>query len=123
MDRYDYREHEIQDIKDWISENIDPKDYADSDELAQYLNETLFNEDSVTGNASGSYTFSSWEAEENICHNLNLLFEAEENFGYENNMLKINAESCDVTIRCYLLAECIDKALQELDLSYGNDGE
>lgn len=123
MDRYDYREHEIQDVKDWISENIDPKDYADSDELAQYLNETLFNEDSVTGNASGSYTFSSWEAEENICHNLNLLFEAEENFGYENNMLKINAESCDVTIRCYLLAECIDKALQELDLSYGKDGE
>lgn len=51
----------------------------------------------MTGNASGSYTFSTWEAEENICHNLDLL-----------------AEACDVTIRCYLLGQAIAEALEEI---------
>ena len=61
--------------------------------------------DSVTGNASGSYTFHAWQAEENICHNFDLLSEAIEEFGGKCDVLKDGAEACDVTIRCYLLSE------------------
>ena len=89
-------------------------DYSDRDELEEYLNERLFCEDSVTGNASGSYTFNAWQAEENICHNLDLLGEALAEFGGDASDLLESAESCDVTIRCYLLNQAISAALDEL---------
>lgn len=44
-------------------------------------NDTLFACDSVTGNASGSYTFNTWTAEEYLCHNWELLGEALTEFG------------------------------------------
>lgn len=80
------------------------------------MNEVLFTEDSVTGNASGSYTFNTYEAEENICHNLDLLEEALEEFGSgADYLITHGAEAADVTIRCYLLGECIAAALEEIE--------
>lgn len=67
---------------------------------------------SVTGNASGSYTFNTWKAEEYLCHNLNLLAEANEEFGSNSDILSDGAEVCDVIIRCYLLSRAINKPLQ-----------
>ena len=91
MTQYNYREHITSDIIDYINDNINLADYDSREDLAEYLGEELWTADSVTGNASGSYTLNRWDAEENICHNLDLLEE--------------------VTIRCYLLAECIDNAI------------
>ena len=71
--------------------------------------------DSVTGNASGSYTFNAWKAEEYLCHNWDLLAEAIEEFGGNTDILRAGAKSCDVTIRCYLLGQCIAAALDELE--------
>ena len=80
--------------------------------------------DSVTGNASGSYTFNTYQAEENICHNLDLLGEALEEFGSGADYLIHNgAEACDVTIRCYLLSECIAEALEEIEEDFYTDKE
>ena len=90
------------------------------------MNEVLFTEDSVTGNASGSYTFNTYEAEENICHNLDLLGEALEEFGSGSDYLITHgAEAADVTIRCYLLGECIAAALEEIedDFNEAHEGE
>lgn len=116
MNGYDYREAIKNDILEYIRCEIDFNDFEDLDELSEQLNEDLWTVDSVTGNASGSYTFNTYQAEENICHNLDLLGEALEEFGSGADYLIHNgAEACDVTIRCYLLGECIAEALEEIE--------
>lgn len=122
MERYDYKANIINDIKDYIEENdID----VNSDDFDyDMLYDDLFNEDSVTGNASGSYTFNTWMAEENICHNLDLLQDAFREFGNDYEHM-FDAEYCDIIIRCYLLPEClqevIDKLKQESDAEIENN--
>lgn len=112
---YDYKEAVKDDVLEYINNEINFEDFDTLEELEEHLNEVLFVEDSVTGNASGSYTFSSYEAEKNICHNLDLLGEALEMFGGGCDILKAGAEAADVTIRCYLLSECIAAALEEIE--------
>ena len=112
--QYNYREAVKSDILDYINNNIDFKDFNDLDELEEYLNEKLWDNDSVTGNGSGSYYCNAWAAEEAICHNLDLLGEALDAFGGSCDILKDGAEAADVTIRCYLLSECIAEALEEI---------
>lgn len=113
MERYDYREAMTADIIDYIRENISATDYADRNELEEALQDKLWVEDSVTGNASGSYTFNAWQAEEYLCHNLDLLKDACHEFDSTPDLY--SPESCDVTIRCFLLGECIAAALDELE--------
>lgn len=116
MNGYDYREAVKDDILTYIEENIDFKDFETLDDLAEQLNDDLFVEDSVTGNASGSYTFSNYEAEGNLCHNLDLLGEALEEFGCgPDYLIEKGAEACDVTIRCYLLGGCISEVMEEIE--------
>lgn len=112
---YNYMETMKEDIKDYINNEITLSDFSDRDELEEYLNDTLWTEDSVTGNASGSYYCSAWKAEEAICHNLDLLAEAIEEFGSEKNVLEKGAEWCDVTIRCYLLGQAIAEVLDDIE--------
>lgn len=122
---YDYREAVKDDVLEYINNEINFKDFDTLEELEEHLNDVLFTEDSVTGNASGSYTFNTYEAEENICHNLDLLGEALEEFGGGYDILKDGAEAADVTIRCYLLGECIAAALEEIedDFNEAHEGE
>lgn len=113
---YDYNKAIREDIRDYIKNNIDLEEWrGDRDGLEEKLNEDLWTDDSVTGNASGSYTFSIYEAEENLCHNLDLLAEACEEFGSSMDVLKDGVEACDVTIRCYLLGGAISDVLDELE--------
>ena len=113
---YDYREAVKDDVLEYINDEINFEDFDTLEELEEYLNEVLFTEDSVTGNASGSYTFGTYEAEENICHNMNLLQEALSEFGdTEALVMDFDAEKADVIIRCYLLSECIAAALEEIE--------
>ena len=87
---------------------------ADKEELEQELYDAMWVCDGITGNASGSYTFSTYQAEENLCHNLDLLADACEYFGSNTDILKDGAETCDVTIRCMLLGECLSEVLNEM---------
>jgi hypothetical protein len=114
MEKYDYRQAVMDDIKQYIEDHDIKVTTSTRDELQQELYDDLFISDSVTGNASGSYTFNAWQAEENLCHNLDLLQEACNEFGSDCNILE-SAESCDVTIRCYLLSECLAEVLDELE--------
>lgn len=112
---YDYREAVKADVVQYINDNIDISTTFDREELEQQLNDSLWTEDSVTGNASGSYTFNTYQAEENLAHNLDLLKEAVEEFGSDlGEILNKGAECADVTIRCYLLGWAISEALDEL---------
>ena len=114
---YNYMNAMAEDIRDYITENISREDYTeDRDGLEGYLNDTLWTEDSVTGNASGSYYCNTWKAEEALAHNGDLLAEALEEFGRDGtDVLKEGAEAMDVTIRCYLLGQAIAKVLDDLD--------
>lgn len=116
MERYDYLEAIKADVLDYIRSEIDLTEWrGNRDDLEQQLNDDLFTVDRVTGNASGSYTFSTWQAEEYLAHNWDLLEEALEEFGYETDVLRSGAEWCDVTIRCYLLGQAISEVLDELE--------
>ena len=111
---YDYRKEIKEDIKNYINDNDINIDEISCDELE----EDLWTEDSVTGNASGSYTFNRLQAEEYVKDNLDLCCEALEEFGeiceLGNKIADNEWEWLDVTIRCYLLRECIEEAMNEL---------
>ena len=116
MEKYNYLECVKEDVKSYIDYDMNVSDFDDRESLEEYLNETLINNDSVTGNASGSYTFSRWDAEEHICHNTDLIQEATENFGLEQ--IEYDPEKMDVTIRMYLLPQAINEVLDEMDIDF-----
>lgn len=117
MKKYDYKEAVKNDIKEWLEENRSMDELKD-DLLTDGMNtldnlaDELFCEDSITGNASGSYTFDRWQAEENLCHNFDLLSEAYSEYGGHPDLR--SPEACDVTIRCYLLTYCLYEVLEEI---------
>lgn len=112
---YDYYEAMKNDVREYIENEIDFSEFDTLEELEEKLNDELWTVDSVTGNGSGSYTFNAYEAEENICHNLDLLAEALGEFGGGCDILKDGAEAADVTIRCYLLGSTIAEVLPEFE--------
>ena len=116
MEKYNYLEAVTNDAKNAILENMDVWEWHNREELEENANDWLWTADEVTGNGSGSYTFSTWQAEENLCHNMDELEEACDEFGYDiGEAVKQGAEYCDVTIRCYLLGQAISAALDELE--------
>lgn len=116
MERYDYLEVVTNDTKEAILENLERWNFSDRDELEEIANDELWTNDGVTGNGSGSYTFNTWNAEENLCHNMDELEEACNEFGQDiGEAVKQGAEYCDVTIRCYLLSQAISAAINELE--------
>ena len=116
MEKYDYYKNVREDIKQRLNEWLDfnrINDYSDIDEVISAVYDDSFNSDSITGNGSGSYTFNSWAAEENLCHNMDLLKEALNEFGGELNDYIDSAEACDVTIRCYVFGQLVHDVVTE----------
>lgn len=125
MERYDYYSAVKEDVKNVV---VNEYNYIeelknDREEFEQRLYDELWVNDSVTGNASGSYTFNAWRAEENICHNMGLLKEACNGFNTDLADIIESAESCDVAIRCYLLNQSIFEILDELEEELPEDEE
>lgn len=114
-ERYDYLEQVTSDAKEAILENMEYWDFTDRDGLERVAYDEFLTDDSVTGNASGSYYCNAWKAEEALCHNWDLLADAIEEFDGDTDILRQGAEACDVTIRCYLLGQAISNALDELE--------
>lgn len=121
MRNYNYIEAMKEDIKDYINNNVNLDDYEDRDELEQFLNDELFVDDSVTGNASGSYTFSRAQAKEYVDDNTDILVDVVKDFCISaeeigNRFLSEDWEYFDVTIRCYLLGQAIGEVLDDMDI-------
>lgn len=108
MEDYNYYESVKEDIMEYLR-NTNERD-------EQKLYDEMFIDDSVTGNGSGSYTFSTYQAEKNLCHNMDLLQEALAEFGDNSTDILQNPEACDVTIRCYLLGQLLSEALEEMEV-------
>ena len=116
MEKYNYLKAVTNDAKAAILENMDMWEWHNREELEENANDWLWTADEVTGNGSGSYTFSTWQAEENLCHNMDELEDACNEFGQDiGEAVKQGAEYCDVTIRCYLLGQAISAAIDELE--------
>ena len=115
MEKYNYLENVTNDAKQAILENMDVWEWHNREELEENANDWLWTADEVTGNGSGSYWFSTYKAEEALCHNWDILADAISDFGGDVDVLRQGAEACDVTIRCYLLSQAISAALDELE--------
>ena len=120
MARYDYTEAVMNDIRTYLEDEYQNKytEY-DREELETELHDDLWINDSVTGNASGSYTFCRQEAKEYVVENMSLLMDACEAFCVEakeigKRFLAEDWEYFDVTIRCYCLSEAITNVLDEM---------
>lgn len=117
MEKYDYREAVSEDIREYLKNHDIIVTTANREELEDSLRDDLIQNDSVTGNASGSYTFNYWQAEKNICHNLDLLQDAADEYDCDlGEWIKRGAETCDVVIRCYLVPSCLSDVLDEVEI-------
>ena len=128
MMNYNYLENMTADIKAYIDDEIDLTEYTDDagvidrDRLEEDLQDALWIEDSVTGNASGSYTCNSNVAKEYVLDNMAICTESLREFCVEptdiaEHFLHEDWEYFDVTIRCYLLGAAIADALDEIEES------
>lgn len=122
MEKYDYHKAMIKDIKDYIKDNpnaiyVDPRQ---EDEISNYWYDELWHEDCITGNGAQWYAPEN-ECEEFLTHNIDLALEACNEFGVDMKTLFTAASSgnaaryIDCTIRCYLLGECLEQALEEIN--------
>ena len=99
MEWSDYKYEVKADAMDAIDENVSWCDTWDD------MYDSLFVDDSVTGNGSGSYYFNTAKAEEAVS---GIIFDADavEEFramGYDGIPTEEGAETCDVIARCIAL--------------------
>lgn len=117
---YNYLEELKSDVKNYIKEVAsDYMDCEDMDELRDSLYDNLWDEDSVTGNGSGSYTFNREKAKEYVSDNMDLMVEAYKDLDSIESLVDdleaLDFETIDVTIRCYLLSQALDEVLEDED--------
>lgn len=128
---YNYLEAMVEDIRNYLTEcndwDVDDLLHFRSD-VEEKLHDDLWTEDSVTGNASGSYFCNSYKSMECVLDNVDLLNEMCKEFGIEaetigQKFIDEEWEWMDVSIRCYLLGQAISQALDEIekDLTEGKE--
>lgn len=110
MERYDFEASVTQNIIDALDDilsignmteeeidELDPDDYRDE----------LWQDDSVVGCRCGT-----WEAEEHLCHNMDLLDEAMIEFG-SDFINGWNAQEAESTVREYVFVRIYDNVFDE----------
>lgn len=124
MKNYDYLEAVKEDVKTWLMDNSSQFEeiksnnkidgVIDWDGVKDDLNETLWTEDSITGNGSGSYTFNSekarnyvldgdgWQYLEDLVNEGWITYES-----IGKDVTNYNFENLDVALRCYFLSQAI----------------
>ena len=120
MERYDYHSNVKEALQSLIEDEFRDRlhEYDSLEEFREALDDSAWTSDSVTGNASGSWTFSAWKAEECLLHNSDLLREALECLGYGTRIdLEKGAEHYDVIVRCFVLGEVLDEAIEECGIT------
>ena len=120
MKNYNYLEAVTADVVDFIRDEVNAADYENREALSEFLNDELWCCDSVTGNASGSYTFNACKAKEFIFADPDTVSEALREFCVDaetisEKFLSQNWEYFDVTARCYVLSQAIEAALDSIE--------
>ena len=119
---YNYKEQIRADVKEWIEDNKEQIEGLDRHDAYEVIYHSCWVDDSVTGNASGSYTFSRYEARHNF-------FEDADSEEYLDQMvdddfvdpmdvgkkiIESDYEWLDVSIRCWLLCDAVSDVLDEM---------
>lgn len=130
MSKYDYEMAMNADIRDYIRDHYTEEEIRekleDRDEWETELNDDMWVSDSVTGNASGSYTFNTWTAREYVTDNTETLQDALREFCTDaetiaEHFLNGDWEYFDVTIRCYLLGDVLSAVLDEIEEEFAEE--
>lgn len=115
-----YYDYVKEDIKEYLKENYGnkraiKKQIKENPNFWKNLYDELFIDDSVTGNASGSYTFNSERAKEFVTHwrNEDIVKDAINEFGIDMSNHYGDWEYLDVSARCYVLGSCISEIEDE----------
>ena len=111
---YNYHIAVKDDIREYIKENYD----SVTEKMRAEIFDTILGEDSVTGNASGSYTMNRAIAKEYVIENIDLLNRAVDEYGFDKKdigeqFLSEEWEQLDVLIRLYLVGEYFDDIFSE----------
>ena len=119
---YSYKEQVRADVREWIDDNKEQIEGLDRNDAYEVIYDSCWIDDSVTGNASGSYTFSRYEARQNF-------FNDEDSDDYISQMIEdgfmsvdelgskiaeSNWEYIDLSIRCWLLCDAVTDILDEM---------
>ena len=119
-----YLDQITEDIREYIEDNYTTEELTekmeDRDSFEEELNDDLWIDDSVTGNGSGSYTFSRAKAQEYVLNDIDTVQEALREFCVEadtiaKKFLESDWEYFDVTARCYVLGMGISEVLDEIE--------
>lgn len=130
MKKYNYLEAVKDDVETWLVDNSsrfeEIKDnnkidgVIDWDGVKDDLNDILWNEDSITGNGSGSYTFNSEKAREYVLDGDGLQYLEDlvdegwlthESIG--KDVTSYDFESLDIALRCYFLSQAIEEVITD----------
>jgi len=126
---YNYMEAMKEDIRQAIKNDYTLSDYENREELEEKLNDDLWIDDSVTGNASGSYTFNTATAAEYVQEGGTEYLQEAARDGFITSaeigekFINDEWEYLDVTIRCYLLGQAISAVLDEMDAEFMTEEE
>lgn len=115
----EYQEEVKLDAMEAIKENLEYNDSWDE------MYDSLFIDDSVTGNGSGSYYFNRWKAEEAVS---GIIFDSDavdefKAWGYDGIPTEEGAEACDVIARCICLSLVSGELEEYYDSLRDNDNE
>ena len=111
---YNYHIAVKDDIREYIKENYGTV----TEEMRSDVFDEVLGDDSVTGNASGSYTMNRAIAKEYVIENIDLLNRAVDEYGFNKKdigeqFLSEQWEYLDVLIRLYLVGEYFDNIFSE----------
>ena len=120
MKNFNYLDAVTADVINYIREEVNTADFESREDMETELYDILFVEDSVTGNASGSYTFNAYEAKEYVFADPDAVAEALEDFCVDaktiaDKFLSQDWEYFDVTARCGILGLAISTALDSIE--------
>lgn len=119
---YSYKDAVRSDVRDWIEDNREQIEGLDRADAYDVVYDSCWVDDSVTGNVSGSYTFSRCEARQNF-------FNDDDSDDYISQMiedgfisadelgkkiLESNWEYIDLSIRCWLLCDAVSDVLDDV---------
>ena len=111
---YNYHEAVKDDIREYIKENYG----SVTEKMRAVIFDTILREDSVTGDASGSYTMNRAIAKEYVIENIDLLNRIVDEYGFDKKdigeqFLSEQWERFDVLIRLCLVRKYFDNIFLE----------